>query len=128
MQALTLRLVLAAILFGTVFGATTSALAIEAQVPATEQHVPNAEEETRALSPAPAAPVDRLVWMFVGIVASGILLAAFYAFKRRLGGFPSSPAWVAPITIVPSSTFPDDGSYEDETTERGAGGGHGHHH
>ncbi|MCC6388320.1 MAG: hypothetical protein IT302_13180 [Dehalococcoidia bacterium] len=57
--------------------------------------------------------VPVLVWSAVGIVAGGIVLSGLYLFKRRIGGFPANPSWVAPITIMPSKDFPTEGSYGD---------------
>ena len=64
-----------------------------------------------------------LVWSTAGIVASGILLSVFYLLKRRVGGFPANPAWVAPITIMQSKDFPTEGSYGDVPADA-----HGAHH
>lgn len=51
-----------------------------------------------------------VVWMLGGAAASAVLLSLFYLLKRRLGGFPADPAWVAPITIMLSSESPQDGA------------------
>ncbi len=67
--------------------------------------------------------VPVLVWSTAGIVASGILLSVFYLLKRRVGGFPANPAWVAPITIMQSKDFPPEGSYGDVPADA-----HGAHH
>ncbi len=49
-----------------------------------------------------------VIWMLCGVAAFAILLGIFYLLKRRIGGFPANPAWVAPITIMPSSELPQD--------------------
>lgn len=51
-----------------------------------------------------------VVWMLCGVAASAVLLSIFYLLKRRIGGFPANPAWVAPITIMLSSESPQDGA------------------
>jgi len=66
--------------------------------------------------------VPVLVWSSLGVVAGGLVLSVLYVFKRRVGGFPANPSWVAPITIMPSKDFPTEGSYGDVPA-----GGHGHH-
>ncbi len=49
-----------------------------------------------------------VIWMLSGVAAFAVLLGIFYLLKRRVGGFPANPAWVAPITIMPSSELPQD--------------------
>ena len=49
-----------------------------------------------------------VVWMLSGVAASALLLSIFYLLKRRIGGFPANPTWVAPITIMPSSESSQD--------------------
>ena len=49
-----------------------------------------------------------VVWMLCGVAAFALVLSIFYLLKRRVGGFPANPAWVAPITIMPSSELPQD--------------------
>jgi hypothetical protein len=52
--------------------------------------------------------VPTLVWMALGVAGFGVALTMCYFLKRRLGGFPKNPSWVAPISIRPSSDFPAD--------------------
>jgi len=54
------------------------------------------------------------IWTVVGIAIGGLVLAIFYMLKRRLGGFPEDAAWVAPITIMESKDFPDEGTFGDQ--------------
>lgn len=66
-----------------------------------------------ALEGAPAEGTGRdivppVLWMLCGVAASALALGGLYLLKRRLGGFPENPAWVAPITIMPSSELPQD--------------------
>ena len=49
-----------------------------------------------------------VVWMLCGVAGFALLLGIFYLLKRRMGGFPANPAWVAPITIMTSSELPQD--------------------
>ncbi|MCK9520297.1 MAG: hypothetical protein M0R74_14925 [Dehalococcoidia bacterium] len=55
--------------------------------------------------------VPGVIWTLVGVTIGGIVLATFYMLKRRVGGFPENPSWVAPISIEKSETFPDEGSF-----------------
>jgi hypothetical protein len=52
--------------------------------------------------------VPTLVWMALGVAGFGVVLTMCYFLKRRVGGFPKNPIWVAPISIRPSSDFPAD--------------------
>ena len=53
------------------------------------------------------------IWTIVGTLLGGFALSILYLLKRRVGGFPRNPAWVAPITIMQSKDFPDEGYYGD---------------
>lgn len=53
-------------------------------------------------------------WTLVAVVVGGIILGTFYLLKRRVGGFPENPDWVAPISIEESHTFPKEGDYGDQ--------------
>jgi hypothetical protein len=53
------------------------------------------------------------VWTTVGVVAGAVVFGVLYLFKRRIGGFPKNPSWVAPISIERSETFPDEGDFGD---------------
>lgn len=51
------------------------------------------------------------IWALVSIAGGAIVLGVLYLFKRKIGGFPENPAWVAPISIMPSRELPgDDGN------------------
>ena len=63
--------------------------------------------------------IPRVKWMLAGIFVGGYALSMLYLLKRRLGGFPENPGWVAPITIMPSSQLPGD-------TDPHAPDNHGH--
>jgi hypothetical protein len=62
-------------------------------------------------------------WAIVGTLVGGLFLSVFYLLKRRVGGFPRNPSWVAPITIMQSKDFPDEGYYGDVPADA-----HGAHH
>lgn len=70
-------------------------------------------------------PVEpMLLWSLAGIGIGGVALTVLYLLKRRVGGFPENPDWVAPITIMKS---------QDNATEETFGGvsdhdAHGAHH
>lgn len=49
-----------------------------------------------------------VAWMIAGVLLSALVLAALYMFKRRIGGFPAHPKWVAPISIMLASDLPGD--------------------
>jgi hypothetical protein len=63
-----------------------------------------------------------IVWTIVATLTGALILGVFYLLKRRVGGFPENPSWVAPITIMPSSELPDEHTYGDTPA-----GAHGHH-
>ncbi len=64
-----------------------------------------------------------LLWTIAGVGGGAVVFAGLYLLKRRLGGFPRNPAWVAPITVMRSRESPD------ETTFAGAvPGDHDSHH
>ena len=73
------------------------------------------EEEGPAGS---ARPVERiLLWSVTGVGLGALGLTTLYLLKRRIGGFPSNPAWVAPITIMPSRTFADESTFSSVESE-----------
>ena len=66
--------------------------------------------------------VPGAVWTVVGVAVGGLVLGIFYLLKRRVGGFPQNPDWVAPITIMPSKELPQEGDFGDAAPDA-----HGHH-
>ena len=65
-----------------------------------------------AREPTSGRAVERiLLWSVAGVGAGALALTTLYLFKRRIGGFPSNPSWVAPITIMPSRTFADESTF-----------------
>ena len=67
---------------------------------------------------------DVTIWSIAAIAGVAALLGVFYLFKRKVGGFPANPAWVAPIMIRPASDLPGD---DDEPHGHGHGEGHEAH-
>lgn len=68
-----------------------------------------------------------LIWTVAGILAGAVVLTALYMLKRRVGGFPENPDWVAPITIMYAREAP--GGYGDEASHKEAHGDpHDAHH
>ncbi len=57
-------------------------------------------------------------WSIVGVATGAVVLGVFYTLKRKVGGFPENPTWVAPITIMQSKDFlsednmPDAGGHD----------------
>ena len=49
------------------------------------------------------------LWSLASIAGGCAALGVLYLFKRKVGGFPENPSWVAPISIMPSSGLPQDG-------------------
>lgn len=60
--------------------------------------------------------VPPLVWGVVGVLIFAAVLGLLYLFKRRVGGFPLHPSWVAPIAIRPSKDFPGDDDTHEATS------------
>lgn len=114
MKTLPLRL---ALLFVVAF------LAFSAVMPAGALELPrDPASVVPVLSPAESAGTDvmpMVVWSTVTILGAGVVFGTLYLLKRRVGGFPANPAWVAPITIMPSKDFADEGSFG-ESPDTGA--------
>jgi hypothetical protein len=64
-----------------------------------------------------------LLWTLVAVVAASVIMGALYLLKRRVGGFPAEPEWVAPITIMPSRENPTEETFGLEPED-----GHDDHH
>lgn len=48
------------------------------------------------------------LWSLIGVTIFGGGLGVLYLFKRRVGGFPENPTWVAPISVMLASDLPGD--------------------
>jgi len=57
--------------------------------------------------------VPVVLWTIVAVLVLCVLGGTFYLLKRRIGAFPRNPTWVAPISIMESKTFPDEGDFGD---------------
>ena len=63
------------------------------------------------------------VWSIVSIGGFATLMGVLYLFKRKVGGFPQDPSWVAPISVMKAGDLPDDS----ETAHGGEHEAHGTH-
>jgi hypothetical protein len=82
-----------------------------------------AQDHSTAGASHDVVPVARN--MILGLIVVGVAGTVFYLFKRRVGGFPEHPSWVAPITIMRSKDFPDETTFGDLPVDDH---GHGAHH
>lgn len=65
------------------------------------------------------------IWSIVGVATFGTVLGVLYLFKRKVGGFPEHPTWVAPISIMRAGDLPgDDNQGHEATAPHDAHGGH----
>ena len=62
------------------------------------------------------------IWTIVGTLLGALALGILYLFKRRVGGFPRNPTWVAPISKLYSKDSADEGAFGDVPADA-----HGHH-
>lgn len=117
MKSLLLRLAAAALLVNSAALFTIGpAMAAEPAPGAPVLTVRSQEGEDDSHGEAAGAQSDVrtvAVWTIAGTLIGGVALAVLYLLKRRLGGFPKNPAWVAPITIMQSKDFPGEGYYGD---------------
>ncbi|MFN0093442.1 MAG: hypothetical protein ACKVVT_01520 [Dehalococcoidia bacterium] len=72
--------------------------------------------------------VPGAAWAIVGIFVGGLILGVLYLLKRRVGGFPAHPSWVAPISIERSATFATDGTFGESDDAHGHGSAASSHH
>jgi len=119
MRTLLIRIVLAVALLVGMAAAPAAALAAPtAPVPPAAIHAlpQQASDDEHDVLPV-------TIWALVGTLIGALALGILYLFKRRVGGFPKNPDWIAPISIERSETFPKEGDYGDI-----ARGTHGAHH
>lgn len=64
---------------------------------------------------------SRVIWSLAAIGGLGVVLTALYMLKRRTGGFPENPDWVAPIEVLYTKDSPDEGYYGDADTSAAHG-------
>jgi hypothetical protein len=117
MTTLTRRLT-ALVLVAVLALSATAALAAElsptgAPLAAPAQDHGDEGEGTPATETDTSGLVSRSWWAVGGVLVGAVVMGVFYLFKRRVGGFPANPDWVAPITIMPSKDFPSQGDYGD---------------
>ncbi len=72
---------------------------------------PHGEEQSIPLSDRAKTA---LVWAVIGIAGLAGIGGILYRVKRKLGGFPENPSWVAPITVMRSRDLPDEGDFGDQ--------------
>lgn len=65
-----------------------------------------AAQQTTAGSSSNTDVVPTLAWAAIGVACFAVVLSGLYLLKRKVGGFPRNPSWVAPISIRPSREFP----------------------
>ena len=115
MKSLLLRLAAAALLANSAALFTIGPVMAAAPAPdAPVLNVRSQEDDSHAEAAGAQSDVRTVaVWTIAGTLIGGLALAILYLLKRRLGGFPKNPAWVAPITIMQSKDFPGEGYYGD---------------
>src|SRR5262245_1596666 len=89
----------------------TAALAAPDPAPAAPPYVHLQEGEPAEEGGSGFDVVPGLVWTTAGVAIAALVMGVLYLFKRRVGGFPANPSWVAPITVMQSKDFPAEGDY-----------------
>ena len=56
----------------------------------------------------------------VGVAGGSAVLGVLYLLKRKVGGFPEHPSWVAPISVMPAGELPSEGDPHGATDDHGA--------
>lgn len=111
MNRLALRLLLIATLLAAL-SAPAAALAGSYDLPDAGHATPAQEEPAADGDDELVDPV--VIWSLVGLGVFAAVMGALYYFKREVGGFPENPTWFAPITIMPSKDFPDEGDFGEQ--------------
>lgn len=99
-----------------------AAFATETQAPASQPPTTTAFQDEGAASERAVEPV--ILWSLTGIAAGAVVLGMLYLLKRRIGGFPENPPWVAPIFITPSSDNPTEETFGAAPDHDSHGSGH----
>jgi hypothetical protein len=68
--------------------------------------------------------VTRALWTLAGIGVGALALSILYLLKRRVGGFPEDPTWVAPISIMPADENATEESFGETPAHDGHASGH----
>ncbi len=110
-----LQLILFAVVLVTALAAGPASPVFAAAAPTAAGPAYRIAQEAPTASGPARDIVPFAVWMFVGVATFAIILTVFYLFKRRIGGFPANPGWVAPISIMPSSELPGDSDPHEAT-------------
>jgi hypothetical protein len=123
MKRLSLQFALLAVFTLVALVAVSPAVATESPsepVPIVRQWQPRPAEA----GGAPGQRVEPVIlWTITGVGVGVVVFGTLYLFKRRVGGFPEHPSWVAPITIMPSRESPDERTYGEVPPQ-----GHGPQH
>jgi hypothetical protein len=102
------------------FLATVALLAVGAVLPAFALESPSNPSITAAFAAAESGGTDvmpMVVWSIVTILVAGVVFGTLFLLKRRVGGFPANPTWVAPISVMPSKDFADEGSFSESAQD-----------
>lgn len=121
MKTLHLRLALLTVVALIAVAATVPALAAES--PREPAPIVRSWHPAEATAGAHGDITPMVLWSIAAIAGAATVFGTLYLFKRRIGGFPANPSWVAPITIMPSNTFADEGTFGDAPADA-----HGTHH
>jgi hypothetical protein len=119
MRPLSIRIAAAVLLVTTLFSVPTAAMALSPDpVVRGGFEAPAQVDDDDEHDVVPVA-----TWSIVGTLIGALVLGVLYLFKRRVGGFPENPEWIAPISIERSETLPKEGDYGDVPADA-----HGAHH
>jgi hypothetical protein len=125
MHRLPLRTLLVVVALGLALGAGLPAFAASQGAEPGGPHIAAQEGEGGSAASGGDRDVKTVVlWTIASIAAGAAVMGALYTFKRRVGGFPRNPTWVAPITILRSADAPDEGTFPDDGSAGDAGHGH----
>lgn len=111
MSRLAIRVLLVATLLAAL-AAPAAALAAQYEATGVAHAVATQEQPSDGGDDPLVDPV--VIWSLVALGVFAAVMGSLYFFKRQVGGFPENPTWVAPITIMPSKDFPDEGDFGDQ--------------
>jgi hypothetical protein len=64
------------------------------------------------------------LWSLAGVAVGVVVMGTLYLFKRRVGGFPENPSWIAPISVMRSRDLPGDDTANGHANHDPHGAGH----